>query len=307
MYRSWRCCLQRCCSRMRRRVREPGGRWCSRQAALAGVSVGLRTIGVAVVAGIFFLALRRRAFREAFLLAAVAGTVVAIESWSRLVHLIAGAGASPVATSAGEPGWNQVLAYYTDYVGFGWKMGIPSAWALVRFLETSIASLALAPGSIIVGVDQGRVAATALLSVLVWLGMLRQIKRPEWQATWYVLIPYCCIVAVWLPLPERFLLPFIPCVFCGTLAGSAKTLGDVPGQSSQRGAILAARAGSGVRVRFHICARIHRLELSDRRPPRVCRKGPAFRHTLSKKRNRRINGFATMPARTIALPPGRTA
>ncbi len=204
--------------------------------ALAGVSVGLRTIGVAVVAGIFFLALRRRAFREAFLLAAVAGTVVAVESWSRLVHLLAGA--TPVTASAAEPGWNQVLAYYTDYVGFGWRMGIPSAWALVRFLETSIASLALSPGSIIVGVDRGRVAATALLSVLVWLGMLRQIKRPEWQATWYVLIPYCCIVAVWLPAAGTFSASVYTCVFCGTVAGNAKTLGDVPGQSSQRGAIL---------------------------------------------------------------------
>jgi hypothetical protein len=179
--------------------------------AIAGLSVGLRTIGVAVVAGIFFLALRRRAFREAFLLAAAAGTVVAIESWSRVVHLFAGA--SPVTASAAEPGWNQVLAYYTDYVGFGWKMGIPSAWALGRFLETSIAALALAPGSIVLGVDRGRVAATALLSVLVWLGMLRQIKQPEWQATWHVLIPYCCIVIAWLPLPERFLLPFIPVFF----------------------------------------------------------------------------------------------
>jgi hypothetical protein len=183
--------------------------------AFAGVSVGLRTIGVAVVVGIFFLALRRRAFREAFILAAAVVTVIALESWSRLVHLFAGA--TPVAPSAAEPGWNQVLAYYTDYVGFGWKMGIPSAWALVRFLETSVASLALSPGSIIVGVDQGRVAATALLSVLVWLGMLRQIKRPEWQATWYVLIPYICIVTVWLPppggTPERFLLPFTPVFF----------------------------------------------------------------------------------------------
>src|ERR1700745_3422844 len=44
--------------------------------ALAGVSVGLGTIGVAVVAGIFFLALRRRSFREAFLLAGVAVGVV---------------------------------------------------------------------------------------------------------------------------------------------------------------------------------------------------------------------------------------
>ncbi len=40
---------------------------------IAGLSVGLRIVGVAVVAGIFFLALRRRAFREGVLLAAVAG------------------------------------------------------------------------------------------------------------------------------------------------------------------------------------------------------------------------------------------
>jgi Dolichyl-phosphate-mannose-protein mannosyltransferase len=179
--------------------------------AIAGLSVGLRIVGVAVVAGIFFVALRRRAFREAFLLAAAAGTVVAIESWSRLVHLFAAA--TPVTASTAEPGWNQVLAYYTDYVGYGWRMGIPSAWALVRFLETNIAALALSAGSVVLGVDGGHVGATALLSVLVWLGIVRQMRRPEWQATVYVLILYCCIVVSWLPLPERFLVPFIPVFF----------------------------------------------------------------------------------------------
>ena len=207
--------------------------------ALAGVSVGLRTIGAAIVAGILLLALRRRAFREAFLLAAVAGTVVAIESWSRLVHLFVGA--TPVATSAAEPGWNQVLAYYTDYVGFGWRMGIPSAWALVRFLETSIASLALSPGSIIVGVDEGHMAATALLSVLVWLGILRQLKTPEWQGTWYVLIPYCGIVVAWLPLPERFLLPFLP-VFFAALWLETQRLGAMCRTNLRSGVPLLQRA-----------------------------------------------------------------
>jgi|HubBroStandDraft_6_1064221.scaffolds.fasta_scaffold07518_7 hypothetical protein len=179
--------------------------------AIAGLSVGLRTIGVAVVAGIFFLALRRRAFREAFLLAAVAGTVVAIESWSRLVHLFVAA--TPVTASTAEPGWNQVLAYYTDYVRFSWRMSIPSVWALIRFLETNAAALARSPGSVVVGVDKGHVGVTALLSVLVWLGIARQMRRPEWQATGYVLILYCCIVVSWLPTPERFLVPFIPVFF----------------------------------------------------------------------------------------------
>ncbi len=179
--------------------------------AIAGLCVGLRIVGVAVVAGIFFLALRRRAFREAFLLAAVAGTVVAIESWSRLVHLFAAA--TPVTASTAEPGWNQVLAYYTDYVEFGWRMGIPSVWALVRFLETNFAALARSAGSVVLGVDGGHGGAAALLSLLVWLGIGRQMRRPEWQATMYVLFFYCGILLFWLALPERFLLPFVPVFF----------------------------------------------------------------------------------------------
>lgn len=179
--------------------------------AVAGLSVGLRTVGVAVVAGIFLLVLRRRAFREAFLLAAVAGTAIVIESWPTLFHRIA---ATPDISSAAEPGWNQVLDYYTSYVGFVWQTGVPSVRALIHLVELSFSTLVISPGPILLeGFWNSDFRMTMLLSVLVWLGILRQIRRPEWQATGYVLILYCCVLVIWLPLPERLLLPFIPVFF----------------------------------------------------------------------------------------------
>lgn len=179
--------------------------------AVAGLSVGLRTIGVMVVAGVFLLALRRRAFREAFLLAAVAGTAIVIESWPTLFHRIA---ATPSIGSAAEPGWNQVLAYYTGYVGFVWRMGVPSVRALIALVQFSLGSLVTAPGPILVeGFWDSRTRMTMLLSVPIWLGILRQMRRPEWQATGYVLALYCGLLIFWLPLPERLLLPFIPVFF----------------------------------------------------------------------------------------------
>jgi hypothetical protein len=53
---------------------------------VAGLSVGLRTIGIAVVAGILLAALWRRAYRQAILFCAAAGFVMAIESWPMLFH-----------------------------------------------------------------------------------------------------------------------------------------------------------------------------------------------------------------------------
>lgn len=91
--------------------------------AAAGLSVELRTVGIAIVIGIVCLAMRRRAFREAFLLAGVAGAVVALISWPMLFHHIA---ATRNTGDTGELGWNQTNAYYTDYVEFNWRMAIPS-------------------------------------------------------------------------------------------------------------------------------------------------------------------------------------
>jgi hypothetical protein len=181
--------------------------------AVAGLSVGTRTIGFAVVAGIFFLALRRRAFREAFLFAAVAGFVIAIESWPMLLHRAA----TPNAGGTAEPGWNQVLAYYTDYVEYQWHMGIPSVWALVNLVKLNSLLLITSPGSVIVGpLGKWGSPVTAALSVPVWLGIARQVKADEWKPVAFVLFFYVCVILVWsFPQPERFLLPFIPVFFAG--------------------------------------------------------------------------------------------
>ena len=179
--------------------------------AVAGLSVGIRTIGVAVVAGIFLLALRRRAFREAFLFAAVAGLVIGIESWPTLVHRVATSNAG----GTGEPGWNQVFAYYTNYVEYQWGMGIPSVWAFLNLVKLNFLLLVTSPGSVLVGsLGNWGNAVTAALSAPVWLGIVRQVKTDEWKPFALVLFFYSCVILVWsFPQPERFLLPFIPVFF----------------------------------------------------------------------------------------------
>src|ERR1700688_2900696 len=52
----------------------------------AALSMGMRTIGVTVVAGIFLAAFRRRAYRQAIAFIAVAASMVALESWPTIFH-----------------------------------------------------------------------------------------------------------------------------------------------------------------------------------------------------------------------------
>jgi hypothetical protein len=181
----------------------------------SALSMGMRTIGVTVVAGLFLAALRRRAYRQAIIFIAVAASVVVLESWPTMFHYPATpalSGSNPL-----EPGWNQVLAYYTDYIGYQWRMGVPTVWAFISMVKLNFLLLVSSPGSVVVGpVNKWASAFTAILSVPIILGMLHQRKSPEWAAIFFVLLFYCALLLVWpFPQSERFLLPFLPLLFAG--------------------------------------------------------------------------------------------
>jgi hypothetical protein len=181
----------------------------------SALSMGMRTIGVTVVAGIFLAALRRRAYRQAILLIAVAAFVVGLESWPTMFHH-----AAPPALSGSnplEPGWNQVLAYYTNYFDYAWRMGVPTISAFLSMVKLNFLLLVSSPGYTLAGPTTKWVSVfTAILSVPIILGISRQRKCPYWEPNFYVLFCYCAVLLIWpCPQPERFLLPFLPLLFAG--------------------------------------------------------------------------------------------
>jgi hypothetical protein len=205
----------------------------------SALSMGMRTIGVTVVAGILLAALRRRVYRQAIVFIAVATLMVGLESWPTMFHHAvtpALSGSNPL-----EPGWNQVLAYYTDYIGYQWRMGVPTVLAFISMVKLNFLLLVSSPGSVVVGpVNKWASAFTAILSVPIILGMVRQRKSPEWTAIFFVLLFYCALLLVWpFPQPERFLLPFLPLLFAGLWLETRRLGGLLI--TNLRGAMLVAQ------------------------------------------------------------------
>lgn len=182
--------------------------------AFAGLSMGMRTIGIAVVAGITLTALRRRAYRQAMLIGAAALVAITMMgSWPvhRAAEQAAG-GSNPL-----EPGWNQVLAYYTNYMQFQWQMGVPTIGAFLSMVKLNFLQILASPGWILAGpLPEWAMPLVAVLSVPIWLGIARQVRREEWQPICIVALCYSAILLIWpYPQPERYLLSFIPLFFAG--------------------------------------------------------------------------------------------
>jgi hypothetical protein len=116
-----------------------------------------------------------------------------------------------------EPGWNQVLAYYTDYIGHHWRMGVPTIWAFISMVKLNFLLLVSSPGSVVVGpVGKWAAAFTSVLSVPIVLGITRQRKYPKWTPILFVLVLYSALLLIWpFPQSERFLLPFLPLLIAG--------------------------------------------------------------------------------------------
>jgi hypothetical protein len=76
--------------------------------------------------------------------------------------------------------------------------------------------LLTSPGSILAGpAAKWVMPLTAILSVPIWLGIVRQAGREEWQPICLVGLCYSAVLLVWPYQPERFLLPFVPVFFAG--------------------------------------------------------------------------------------------
>jgi hypothetical protein len=181
--------------------------------ALAGLSAGIRTLGLALVAGICCALLSNKSYRAAAVFAASAGLGLLLLLSPTHLHQ----GAPLRLDTTGEAGWNQVVAYYTSYTQFQWKMGIPSLGALIHLIRLNLFVLLASPGTIVFGTFGAIWNFTAtLLSFPMWIGVLRQWRHSEWKPVLLSLVFYFSVISVWpYPQPERFLLPFLPVLIAG--------------------------------------------------------------------------------------------
>ena len=201
---------------------------------IAGTSVGVRTVGVALVAGIFcalaYVAfISKKSFRTAIIFLASSIFAMAMVMAPALLH----SGGGVTFENPSEPGWNQVAAYYTSYTRFQWGMGVPSLGALAQLFLANLFVWAWSPGPILIGTFPGIFGkivflAAMALSFLIWIGLLRLSRSSEWRPVGLVTLFYTCAVLVWpYPQPERFLLPFLPVLLAALWCEARRIGGDL--------------------------------------------------------------------------------
>jgi hypothetical protein len=183
---------------------------------LAGVSVGIRTVGIALVLGVCCAFLLKKSFGPAIIIAAAAAFAILLVT---IPAHSPGAGLS--FGNPNEPGWNQVAAYYTSYTRFQWGMGVPSLGAMERMVLLNLFIFAASPGPILIGTFAGTFGkvvfvSAMLLSLPLWIGLARQSRIAEWRAVIFTMLFYGVVILFWpYPQPERFLLPFLPILLAG--------------------------------------------------------------------------------------------
>jgi hypothetical protein len=179
---------------------------------LAGVSVGIRTVGVALVAGVCSAFLLKKSFQTATIIAVAAVLAISLVVIPTFLNHT-----QPLAFgNSGESGWDQVAAYYTSYTRFQWGMGVPSLGALAHLVLTNLFIIVWSPGPIVIGTFAGVFGkilffASMLLAFPMWIGLLRHSLHSEWKPVAFTFLFYVCVIVAWpYPQPERFLLPFLP-------------------------------------------------------------------------------------------------
>jgi hypothetical protein len=191
----------------------------------AALSASLRTIGYVVVVGLLVYILRCREYRLAvvYSLAAAAtiGSILLLTA-----HNAPFSADLKIPLDSTSPQWERLVAFYTDYVGFQWRMGIPTVGSFFTMVRENCLQLVSSPGPFLAGAfDRRSWLLTAGMSAIVLSGVVRQMVRREWQPLTFVAIPYVLVVILWpYPIMERFLLPFLPLFLLAAILESKRLL-----------------------------------------------------------------------------------
>jgi hypothetical protein len=191
----------------------------------AALSASLRTIGYVVVVGLLAYILRYREYRRAVVYslaaAATSGSILLLTA-----HNAPFSADLKIRLDSTSPQWERLVAFYTDYVGFQWRMGIPTVGSFFTMVRENCLQLVSSPGPFLAGAfDRHSWLLTAGMSAIVLSGVVRELVRREWQPVMFVAIPYMFVVILWpFPIMERFLLPFLPLFLVATILESKRLL-----------------------------------------------------------------------------------
>jgi Dolichyl-phosphate-mannose-protein mannosyltransferase len=185
---------------------------------LVGLSVGLRSLGIAVGAGIGLAFLLKRKYGRLGWFCATAVPLGLFFFWPALAGLIHPAGAR-LAVGPGDSGWTQTLCYYSSYA-CSWRMNVTNFRTLASVVKVNLLYTSAQPGAFLTQplLDKTglwSVALIWLLSFAAWIGIARRWKTGAPEP--YVLT-FLFSLALLLPWPypdDRFLLPFLPLLFGG--------------------------------------------------------------------------------------------
>jgi hypothetical protein len=187
--------------------------------ALAGLSMMMRSIGAAVVAGILVAALLRRSLRQMAAFCLVAAPFCAAAFWPARPSL--GSRGSGWAAGTALPGWQQTFFYDTSYLKM-WRVCVPNFHVFWAMLRTNLVQAVLAPAAYLLSptlhIDRGWVmnALGAFVGVLSLAGLLRQARGQEWKPIHFIFVFYLAVVLLWnYPIMDRFLLLFLPFFIMG--------------------------------------------------------------------------------------------
>ena len=217
----------------------------------AGISAELRTVGLAVIAGIFFAGVIRRAWKQTAVTALAAAPFLALALWPLIAAIRAHAGTQ---TALAEPGWTQTLAYTTSYLRF-WRMCVPDAPFFFAMLWQNLVTFLIEPGILItLPVQSHSTVVSAIVLILsgaIFLGITRQARKGEWKPLHFIFAFNAAMILPWnYPLMGRFLLLFLPLFYAGLWVEGKRFFGTL-GKSVRSGhagaeRILAAAMGLGI-------------------------------------------------------------
>ncbi len=186
--------------------------------ALAGLAIGFRTLGAAVVAGIGIVLLVRREWRKLIWFSIAAAPISLLMVWPQLLAMFHPR-AMPAAAGVGSSGWSRTLCYYTSYA-CGWRLDTSGPGALRAIALTNLRGLFEAPGITLLsplgaGQQVWALGLVMLLSVVAYVGVLRYVRRAGWQPLPVVFLLYLLVIIPWPYTPDRFLVPFLPLLLGG--------------------------------------------------------------------------------------------
>jgi hypothetical protein len=182
---------------------------------LAGLSMMIRSPGVAVAAGILAAAVSRRAWRQAGVFCLTAGPLLVAALWR------GDAAQVRALAEGGDLGWYQTWLFYTSYWDF-WKFCVPSWSVLGSMMGFNLLTFLKWPSTFCLfpPLGGGESYAGQLLAITLTAGVLggaiRQARRQGFQPIHFVFVANAAMVLLWnYALMDRLLMLFLPLFYAG--------------------------------------------------------------------------------------------